>query len=332
MKYKCPLCGSPLTKDHYHRIVKLQNEKAKSQKGELEAAKREAQRARATALAAKQQNQRIRAQAQARIARAQKEAEATAQRKAATQQKRLMSRIQKLEEERDMLKKHTTPQEIGLADEKVLVKRLEKEFPDDRIEHAGKGGDVLHYVRFRGKEVGLIVYECKHTDKIQGSHITQTAIAKKTRQADYAILVTTGTRKHFSGLDQASGVFIVAQSGVLTLAGICRESLIVMAKQRLDAAQKAEVAQQLMNYVTSPVCKTPLEDAISKTEKARESLEKEVKQHFRIWKERFELYQTIHYDVSHVRNNIERVLGGDKPLRLEKPKIEPLALSYQPDQ
>lgn len=46
-----------------------------------------------------------------------------------------------LQEEMKMLKKHTSPQEIGLADEGVLMNRLAKEFPEDRIEHVGKGGD-----------------------------------------------------------------------------------------------------------------------------------------------------------------------------------------------
>jgi hypothetical protein len=49
-------------------------------------------------------------------------------------------------------------------------------------------------------------------------------------------------------------------------------------------------------------------------------------EHLNDWKDRHELYQTIHYDVSHVQKNIDRVLGGDEPLKLEKPKFEPLAL------
>jgi hypothetical protein len=81
-----------------------------------------------------------------------------------------------------------------------------------------------------------------------------------------------------------------------------------------------------MDYVTSPVCRTPLEEAISHTEHAKKNLVKEVKQHLNDWKERHELYQTIHYDVSHVQKNIDRVLAGNEPFKLEKPKLEPLAL------
>lgn len=319
MAYKCPLCGSTLTENHYHRVVKLQERKEKVQKGELEKLRKQAE-------VAKRKQQAIQAKAIQDVASAKKQAAELERKKSAIRDKRLIARIKKLEEEKKMLQKHTSPQEIGLADEGVLVKRLEKEFPDDRIEHVGKGGDVLHFVIFDKEDAGCIVYECKRTDRISGDHVAQTALAKKTRQANYAILVTTGTRKGFSGLDQESGVFLVSQAGVLTLARICRESLVTMAKQRLDAAAKVAAAKRLMDYITSPVCKTPLEEAISHTERAHKNLVREMKQHVGDWKDRHELYQTIHYDISHVQKNIDRVLGGDEPLKLEKPKLEPLAL------
>lgn len=332
MKYKCPLCGSALTESHYHRVIKLQERKEKVQKGELAKLKQQAIAAKAAAATAKRKEQETRAHAKQKVEAARKDAALAERRKSAIRDKRLVAKIKKLEEEKKMLQKHTSPQEIGLADESVLVSKLRKEFPDDRIEHTGKGGDVLHYIFFNKENAGCIVYECKHTDRIGADHVAQTALAKKTRQADYGILVTTGTRKRFSGLDQDSGIFIVAQSGVITLARICRDSLVAMAKQRLDAAAKAAAAKRLMDYVTSPVCKTPLEEAISHTERAHRNLVKEIKQHMGDWRDRHELYQTIYYDVSHVQKNIERVLGGEVPLKLEKPKFEPLALPLKPEQ
>jgi len=329
MIYKCPLCGSPLTENHYHKVVKVQEKKEKVQKGELDRLKKQAEAAKAAAAAAKRKQKEIRIRAKQDVETAKKQVTLAERRKSEIRNKRLMARIGKLEEEKKMQQKHTSPQEIGLADELVLVKKLQKDFPEDRIEHAGKGGDVLHYVIFDREDAGCIVYECKHTDRISSDHVAQTALAKKTRQASYGILVTTGTRKGFSGLDQDSGIFVVAQAGVLTLARLCRDSLVTMAKQRLDAAAKAAAAKRLMDYITSPVCKTPLEEAISHTERAHKNLMKEIKQHFGDWKERNDLYQTIHYDVSHVQKSIERVLGGDDPLKLEKPKFEPLALSLK---
>lgn len=329
--FKCPLCDSPLTKEHYHKLIKIQAEKDKAQKGEVEKLKRQAEQSKRTAEAAKLREKEIKLKAKQAVDSARQDAAKAEQKKSAIRDKRLLSRINKLEEEKRMLQQHTSPQEIGLADEKVLVARLQKEFPNDRIEHAGKGGDVLHFVLLNDEDAGCIVYECKHTDRISKDHVEQTALAKKTRQANYGILVTTGTRKGFSGLAQEDGVFIVAQSGVLTLARICRDSLETMAKQKLDAAEREVAAKRLMDYVTSPVCKTPLEEAMTQTERAHKNLIKEIKQHVGDWKERHEIYETIRYDVSHIQTSIERVLNGEEPLRLEKPKFEPLALSAPRD-
>jgi len=300
-------------------VLKRQNEQQRIQKGQLETLKRQI-----AAAVQKEKELRLKAKRDAKAAR---QAGALNERKRTG---RLMAgqaeKIKKLQEKVRMLKSGETHQSIGLADEPVLVARLQQEFPDDRIEHAGKGGDILHFVQFDSSEAGCIVYECKHTPRISGDHIVQTARAKATRRADYAILVTTGTRKGFSGLDHESGIFIVAQAGVLTLARICRHTLVAMAKAQLDAAARAATAQRLMDYIISPNCRTPLEQAIGHTERARKKLAKEMQQHLRDWKERYELYNIIQHDVSHVEINISRVLDGQEPLQLAKPKFEPLAL------
>jgi uncharacterized protein YbaR (Trm112 family) len=326
MKYICPLCKTPLTEKHFHDVIKIQEKKEKVQKGEVEKLRKEALVQKEAAAQAKRQVKEAKQKAKQAELEGHKKGQEFAKKKYDRMIHSQNSTIKKLKEKNQQLKQGTTPQEIGLADEKVLVGRLEKEFPDDEIKHEGKEGDVLHFVKFNKEISGCIVYECKHTDRIAAAHIEQIASDKKTRQANYGILVTTGTRKGFSGLDQESGVFIVAQAGVLTLARICRESLVKMAEQRLDAAEKEAAAKRLMDYVTSPACKTPLEEAISQTERAHRNLVKEIQQHIGGWRERHEVYETIRYDVSHIQQNVDRVLNGKEPLKLEKPRFEPLAL------
>jgi hypothetical protein len=88
----------------------------------------------------------------------------------------------------------------------MLTARLSKEFPADRIEHKGQAGDVLHTV-FDGKErCGVIVYELKRVKEIQTVHVRQTAEARRSRGADVAILVTTGSRRGFNGFSTIKGV------------------------------------------------------------------------------------------------------------------------------
>jgi hypothetical protein len=326
MNYLCPLCKSPLTKDHFHKVTKIQEDEKKVQKGELEKLKKQAAAAKEAIAEGKRREKAIKLKAKQDAEAARKEGTIAERKRSERLIQGHSAKMKKLQERLKMIEKGTTPQGIGLAGEKVLVAKLEEEFPDDRIEHVGKGGDILHFVIFDSKDTGCIVYECKHYEKIENDHISQTALAKKTRQANYGILVTTGTRKGFSGLGQEPGIFIIAQAGVLTLARICRESLFTMAKQRLDAEQKEAAAKRLMDYVTSPTCKTPLEEAISQSERARKNLKKEMEQHKRDWLERNEIYQTIHNDISHVQENVRRVLDGKEPIKLEKPRFEPLML------
>src|SRR6266704_170551 len=147
MKYTCPLCGSPLSDKHYHKVIKIQEKEEKARQSELERQRKQIAVATAAAAAAKRREQETRAKAKQNIEIAKKETLLKERKKSEIRNKRMISRIKKLEEEKMMMQKHTSPQEIGLADEIVLVKRLQKEFQNDQIEHTGKGGDVLHYVK-----------------------------------------------------------------------------------------------------------------------------------------------------------------------------------------
>jgi len=172
----------------------------------------------------------------------------------------------------------------------------------------------------------IIIYECKQTPTIKAAHVQQAAQAKRTREAHFAILVTTGTRKGFTGLAKEDNVLIVAPLGVVPLAHLCRAHLIEMAKAKLDNEQKNRVATQMLSFITSPTCKVPLEEAIQESEKAQRLLLREVKDHFHIWQERYAIYQTVRWDINAVQTNVNRVLNGEKPLALEKHRIERLRL------
>ena len=306
MNYKCPLCGSPLSKQHYHQVIKSQETRDLSHRSEVARLRKQT------------------ADARRRAAAARNDGVLTERRKHALRDKHQSDQIRRLKEANRLLRRHTSPQEMGLADELVLVSRLKREFPEDRIQHTGRGGDVLQFVTLRREEIGCIVYECKRTDQLTVAHVKQTALAKRTRQAHFAILVTTGRRRGFAGLDQDAGVFIVAPAGVMTLAVFCRDSLVAMARQRLAAAERESLAKRLMDYVTSPTCKTPLIEVISRAARAQANLRQEMTRHRKDWEERLEIYQTIHHDVSHINRNILRVLNGEDAVALEKPNIPSL--------
>lgn len=83
-------------------------------------------------------------------------------------------------------------------DEEVLVRRPRREYPVDEVLRKGQGGDVLHHVFYHKERAGTIIYECKRTDRISGSHVRQAMLPKESRTADFAVLVTIGQRKKFA--------------------------------------------------------------------------------------------------------------------------------------
>src|SRR5262245_12102818 len=118
--YRCPLCGSVLSQAHFQKVIKLQ----KGQQSALAKFRKQAD-------AAKTQIRELRSNTKRQIQAAKNAATLSERSKNDIRLKRVSTRIAKLEEENKMLKKHTSPQEIGLADEAKLVARLKKEFPED---------------------------------------------------------------------------------------------------------------------------------------------------------------------------------------------------------
>jgi hypothetical protein len=234
--------------------------------------------------------------------------------------------ISKLEERIRQLEKGSTPQTEGLEFEETLVSRLQDEFPADDVTHFGKGGDVLHVVRDSGETVGSIVYECKRTSQIQRAHVQQAYDARQQREADFAVLVTTGKRKGFGGLDEEDGVVIVAPLGVIPLASLLRQYLIRLFRAHLSDDERAHAAEELMRYVAGPQFRNPLEDLIGRSKDLRKQLQLEVKQHVKTWNERWETYQWIDWDGSQIDANIQLVLQGSAPRALGHPTVEPLRL------
>ena len=320
--YKCPLCRSKLTKERYEQVLNIQREQKLAQQEEIDKAHdllHQAQRAQVKLKAKlreskqKTKEARIEGVRQGALKEKQRQERLTAGWK---------SKVGVLQERIRQLEKGTTPQTEGLEFEFNLYRRLQREFPEDRVEHKGKGGDVLHFVIFKKGVAGIIVYECKRTPKILPAHIQQAALAKKSREAHFAILVTTGVKKRFAGLTKEDDVLIVAPLGVIPLAHLCRAHLVEMEKAKLDNEQKNRVASQMLGFITSPMCKVPLEEAIQQAQHAQKLLNKEAIDHFHLWNERNKIYQTVCWDIAAVRSNISRVLVGERPKSLERHKVE----------
>ncbi len=325
-RYKCPLCGTPLTKARYEEVLRIQQERDRVAQAQIEGAHRRAREAKEAERQAKVALRRQAREGKARERDARDAGRKQGRAESHREATQLRKKLRAAEARARHLARGTTAQSEGLEFEEKLRDRLEKEFPGDDVTLVRKGGDVVHRVIIRKKPAGAIVYECKREEDLAPAHVRQAARAKRTRGAEFAILVTTGERKGFTGLAAERGVLIVRPEGVLALAALCRAHLVEMVKAGLDQARRAKIARELLAYLASPTYKTPVEEAIRESERAHELLEREVHQHFAQWLERSRIYQTIRWDVNHFRDNIARVREGEKPVPLEKMRVERLLL------
>ncbi len=307
--YRCPVCKKQLSKYEYESALGVLNERQSHFDHEKKKLLRQVHKARE-------------AQSQAHDAGVRSE-RARSQRLMAGQNKQ----IRKLQERIGQLEKGTTPQTDGLEFEHKLVARLQREFPKDKIEHKGQGGDILHLVKFNGQIAGTIIYECKRCPRINSAHVQQAYEAKLTRKAHFAVLVTTGQRKGFSGLCQDRGVLVVSPLGSVALASLLRDHLIEMQRSNVAIERRAAIAQELLNFVTSTEFKNPIEEIVRTCGQLQDMLHDEVKSHHRNWKRRWQHYQAVQWDASHVQANVRSVLHGEKPKLPPRREIASLQLT-----
>lgn len=303
--YRCPVCGKPLTEQEYERALGILGEREKHLKHKTDELTDKLKEARARAKEARQEGISTERARNRRLLQG-KDAE-----------------IQRLKERLKQVQRGSTPQTEGLEFEAKLADRLRREFPEDKVDHTGKGGDVLHTVRFGKKPAGIIIYECKRSPRIQGAHVRQAFRAKQERHADFAVLVTTGRRRGFAGLAHMNRVLVVAPLGVIPLADLLRRHLIEMLKAKVTKEERALIAERLMEYLASPQFKNPIEEVIERASELQDLLFDEAHVHKRFWEKRWEHYQMIQWDSSHIQANVQLVLQGKEPKAMSRPKVPP---------
>jgi hypothetical protein len=218
----------------------------------------------------------------------------------------------KIEDLNNQLKKQTTPQVEGLLYEDKLLEALHNEFPDDKFQHTGKGGDIIQSVIYKNNPVGTIVYECKKVLKFTSSHIAQTAKAKTQRAADFAILVTNATKKGYSGFTIEKGVIIIHPAGVLSIAKLLRERIIQIANLNLSKTQKNKVIQEMVEYMESAQFKNSLENIIQIVKEECKDLQDEVKEHCKRWIKKRDAYFNIFKEIADVKQKTLDAITGEK--------------------
>jgi len=316
-KFRCPLCGSLLTQTRYYEIIGVWEERQKLEKTlreQLQNLRNEKQKL-------LREKKEIKVQMEQQMKKAVKEALEKGKEKEKARADRLAKMIQgktqdiqnlnkKIKELQEQLKRGTTPQVEGLNLEEELVKELKKEFPEDKIEHHGKTGDIIHHVNFKNKSVGVILYECKKTTKFNPDFVDQTKKAMALRQATYGVLVTTAFKKDTVGFWVEKDILIVHPYGAIYIAKVLRKSILEIYSLKISRLEMEKRSKELMEYIKSEDFKNSVEDSIYRTRSLYEMLKKEIKSHRGIWHDRYMHYRAIHDNISRLELVSSNILKG----------------------
>ncbi len=325
-KSVCPLCGSVLPSSRYLKIVGVWDARSK-----LEA---DLQR-KLTGLA---QERRQLLDERRRIRRQSKIAEAEAMKKGQEKEKKRTEKLSrmiqgkaktiqdlnaKIKELEEQLKRGSTPQEEGLNFEKDLVKELRKTFPDDKIEHFGKAGDIMHGILFKNKIIASILYECKKTTKFSNSYVAQTKRAVAQRKATYGILVTFAPKRGTAGFWVEKDIIVVHPFGVVHVAQLLRHSLVELNSIRVRPGEIEKRAKLLLEFIKGDSFKNSVEDSIYRTRMVYDILKKEIKSHTNIWKSRYSHYNALHENLSAIKISTSNILRGQSEKIKEIKQLPP---------
>ena len=226
-----------------------------------------------------------------------------------------------IKELKEQLKKGSTPQLEGLNFEHELIKELKLKFPHDKIEHHGQAGDILHYIICEGKEIALIVYECKKTQKFSKSYITQIKNDVIKRNANYGILVTFAQAKNKSQFWVEKDILIVHPYGAPYIAEILRNSLIQLYSLKLSDKELSERAKNLLEYIKSNKFRNSVKDNITRAKELYELLNKEVEYHKTCWKKRHEHYTSIAKQSQQMEEDSKKIVGEDLGQEQKEPVL-----------
>jgi len=217
---------------------------------------------------------------------------------------------EEIEELQKQLKRETTPQIEGLLSEGELATELHRRFPEDKVRHTGKGGDVIQTVVRNGEQAGIMVYECKRVKHYSTSHVKQALEAKEKRKADFAILVSKAMKKGTQGFFVERGVMVVHPAGAISLASVLRNQIIRIAQMKLGQLQRSKAIRLTLEYLEGPEFANSMDAVILESVALYKDLIDEIEKHKAVWKRRYSSYRKICKEASTVKSTTHTLLSG----------------------
>ncbi|MBL3761732.1 DUF2130 domain-containing protein, partial [Mycobacteroides abscessus subsp. massiliense] len=94
------------------------------------------------------------------------------------------------------------PQGEGVARQHVFAEELRSRWPGDEVSvipRGQRGADIIQIVRNKGRDCGIILWECKDTQRFQRAWLDKLADDIKQQRASIGVLVSTALPDNIEG-------------------------------------------------------------------------------------------------------------------------------------
>ena len=234
---------------------------------------------------------------------------------------RLITGLKEQIDEQSRRIEHLTADERGEMNEELLLAQLQAAFPDDHIQRVGRGrtgGDILHEVRVSSGDgpvaAGLVVYECKDTQRWSNDFLEQARKEGRTHGTPYLVIVTGAFPRGEKMLCVKDGVVVVHPLRLIDLARVMRRMVEEVHRAALTSDGQDAKSAELCEYLSSVDFRQTFDALAHSSDKLAGLLGKERTWHERDWARR----QTIYEDVgrkttaidTRIRTIIEKTAAG----------------------
>ena len=175
---------------------------------------------------------------------------------------------------------------FGPEGEEELMSILKLKFEKDVIQRLNRTGDVSQAVRDGGREIGLILYECKNSSAWRAQYLDQLRREMRLRGTPYGILVSkslpSGKESGFIEDGEINGdtwIVVVKPSAVSWAGEVVRRVIVTSARRGADKTQ-------IMKFLNSDKFKLHFGSATRSVQEMATGIIKEKEFHMNDWRRR----------------------------------------------
>ena len=203
----------------------------------------------------------------------------------------------------------------GEMNEADIAEELAKAFPDDEITREGKGGDIFQSVRYPGgrelENAGVILYECKDTQRWSNAFLSQIKNDGRTHRTPYLILVSRTLPANEEAACVREDVVIVDPTHVRHLAWIVRRAVIETHRAEVAGQDRAGKTARLYTYLRSDDFREQLTVVVRAGSQLSEMLQAERKKHEQDWSRRQSTYDELLHNSVAIEQAIQDIIESE---------------------